>query len=219
MTRSSKREVRAARPAMHVPLAADADPVYLNGPWGRVPPYRPLGDRERAALESMYARVEDALAPAADACRACGRCCHFQPGGIVLFASAVELKYLWAEAGPAKACLSSPSPSTGEGGSEGEGSPRGPRPLTLTLSRKGRGTSSTAAPWRCPHQRENVCGARGARLLGCRTYFCHGPARKQGERLYAEALPELQRIAAAAGDAWWYGPARVGLEAWASENR
>jgi hypothetical protein len=49
------------------------------------------------------------------------------------------------------------------------------------------------------------------RPLGCRTYFCQAEARAGGERIYAEALPEIQRIAEGRGP-WWYGPARLYLE-------
>jgi Fe-S-cluster containining protein len=47
-----------------------------------------------AAVADLYVRLDVALAPAAASCEACGRCCRFEPGGIVLFASALEVAYL-----------------------------------------------------------------------------------------------------------------------------
>ena len=73
------------------------------------------------------------------------------------------------------------------------------------------GTRRIGGPWRCPYQQGNRCGARRVRPLGCRTYFCQAEARAGGERIYAEALREIQRIAEGRGP-WWYGPARLYLE-------
>ena len=147
----------------------------MEGPWNSPPVYEPPSAEACAAVAEVYHRVDAVLAPVASACRACGKCCRFEPGGIVLFASAVELAYLVAETPAARA------PTAGDS-------------------------------WRCPYQRENLCTARGARLLGCRTYFCDAKAREVGEDVYADALREIRRIAAGQGP-WWYGPARVYLEA------
>ncbi len=66
-------------------------------PWGPPPAYRRLTPAEAAALAAVYAEVDAALAGASRACRACGRCCRFEPGGIILFATALELAYLVGE--------------------------------------------------------------------------------------------------------------------------
>ena len=79
----------------------------VNAPWGPPPPYRPPSAAERAAIAQVYAEVDAALASASFACRACGKCCRFQPGGIVLFASALELAYLVSESGWSSAPSSS----------------------------------------------------------------------------------------------------------------
>jgi Fe-S-cluster containining protein len=152
----------------------------MEGPWGSPPAYEPPSAETRVALAEVYRRVDAALAPVAAAtCRACGKCCRFEPGGIILFASVLELAYLLAETPVVRA------------------------PGVISGSRDS---------WRCPYQRENLCTARGARLLGCRTYFCDAEAREAGEGAYAEALREIQRIAEGQGP-WWYGPARAYLEA------
>jgi Fe-S-cluster containining protein len=162
------------------------------GPWGAPPPYRPLSPAVRAALQAVYARVYSALGtqhglpcwvPVAAACRACGECCRFKPGGIILFASAVELAYLVAEAGARRLT-----------------------PAARTLA-----PSASDALWQCPYQQGDLCAARGARPLGCRTYFCDAAARGMGEGVYAEALRDLQQTAAHR-EAWWYGPARAWFE-------
>ena len=157
----------------------------MQGPWGLPPTYEPPSAKTRTALAEVYRRVDEALASVASACQVCGKCCRFEPGGIILFASALELAYLVAE---------TPAVHDPE--------------LTLgARTQRGRAGES----WRCPYQRENLCLARGARLLGCRTYFCDAAARKVGEGVYADALREIQRIAAGQGP-WWYGPARVYFE-------
>jgi hypothetical protein len=67
-------------------------------PWGPPPAYRPLSSSEQGAMAAVYAQVDADLAPIAGACRACGQCCRFTPGGIVLFATALEMAYLVGEA-------------------------------------------------------------------------------------------------------------------------
>jgi hypothetical protein len=64
------------------------------------------------------------------------------------------------------------------------------------------------APWRCPHQDGSACTARAARPLGCRTYFCEPEARREGERVHADALKVIRDLSGDHGYPWWYGPAR-----------
>jgi len=178
----------------------------MQGPWGPPPAYEPPSAEVRAALAEVYARADAALAPAASACRACGKCCCFEPGGIVLFASAVELAYLVAETPAVRA----PSVSSGSRSLAGECIAPPVHAPELTLgARMLRGRAGDS--WRCPYQQGDLCAARGARLLGCRTYFCDAGARELGEGVYADALREIQRIAAGQGP-WWYGPARAYFE-------
>jgi len=171
----------------------------MEGPWGSPPAHEPPSAETRARLAEVYRRVDAALAPVAAAtCRACGKCCRFEPGGIILFASALELAYLVTEMG------GMPRPSLpGHASAEPKTCPR--------QQRREHATHHASVSWRCPYQRENLCTARGARLLGCRTYFCDAEAREAGEGAYAEALREIQRIAAGQGP-WWYGPARLYFE-------
>jgi len=150
------------------------------GPWGRPPDFAPLPSAARSALADVYARVEAALASAGAACRACGECCRFRPGDVVLFASALEMAYLVGEAGP-------PPPDR----RPEAGPPDG--------------------PWRCPYQAGDLCAARAARPLGCRTHFCETEARAEGERVHAAAWPEVRGLAEGARGRWWYGPARAYL--------
>lgn len=77
-------------------------------PWGRPPPHVPASVAERAALEAVYARVDESLRAVSGRCRVCGRCCRFEPGGVVLFASALELACLVSMAGPPAAALTDP---------------------------------------------------------------------------------------------------------------
>ena len=68
-------------------------------------------------------------------------------------------------------------------------------------------------PWRCPYQAGDLCAAREARTLGCRTYFCRADARQEGERAYADAIRRIREVSDAAWHPWWYGPARLFFEA------
>ena len=63
-------------------------------PWGAPPPYRAPAPEVLSALDQLYAQVDAALPEAVSTCRACGECCRFKEGGIVLFASALELACL-----------------------------------------------------------------------------------------------------------------------------
>jgi Fe-S-cluster containining protein len=64
------------------------------GFWGPPPAFRPLSADEQSAMARIYADVESSLAEVHRRCIACGECCHFQPGGIVLFATALEVSFL-----------------------------------------------------------------------------------------------------------------------------
>ncbi len=68
-------------------------------PWGPPPALRPIPPALVSAVAETYAHVDAALAPLANSCRACGTCCRFERGGPVLFASALELAYLFERAG------------------------------------------------------------------------------------------------------------------------
>jgi len=173
---TAKREHTCAQPHDSVELGRAASP------WGPPPPHQPLSADQRASIADLYARVDALLADAARTCRACGKCCRFTPGGIVLFASEIELAYLAAEAGP-------PQAESREGAGAARASPH---------------CLSDAAAWTCPYQRGDLCTARAGRLLGCRTYFCDAAARAAGETVHEDALGEIKRIAA--GRTWWYGP-------------
>jgi len=163
--------------------------TFAEGVWGPPPPYRPPTPDTQAALTDACARLDAALASAAHTsrmahtCRACGRCCRFTEGGIVLFASALEMAGLVAAAGP-------------------------PRADTFISG----GPVNSA--WRCPYQEGDLCTARAARPLGCRTHFCDPDAGQEGRALHADALDEIRRIARRHDYPWWYGPARVCLAAW-----
>ena len=195
----------------------------MHGPWSSPPVYQPPSGEALVAVAEVYRGVDAAVAPVASACRACGKCCHFEPGGIILFASAVELAYLVAET-PAPSGTAhlessrggSPDPpcekrGCGLGHGAYAANPETRRARLCGIAGASGETAESRDSWRCPYQREKRCTARGARLLGCRTYFCDAKAREVGEGVYAEALGDIQRIAAGQG-AWWYGPARVYLE-------
>ena len=195
----------------------------MQGPWSSPPAYQSPSDETRAALAEVYRRVDAAVAPAASACRACGKCCLFEPGGIILFASVIELAYLVVETAAASATTQlkpsrggSPDPPRekrgyGLGHDACAAGPETRRAKLCCITGASGANAESRDSWRCPYQRESLCTARHARLLGCRTYFCDARAREAGEGVYAEALGEIQRIAAGQG-AWWYGPARLYLD-------
>jgi Fe-S-cluster containining protein len=180
----------------------------LSAPWGDPPPFWPPAPADRAALTDVYRRVEAALSDFSDACRRCGKCCRFEPAGIILFASALEMAHLVSEAGPPPVACHGNAPLRGHApadfGTHGHAAARGHATPLLDV------------PWRCPYQEGDLCAAREGRLLGCRTYFCDATARAVGERIHDDALREIRQIAHAAGHRWWYGPAQVCLAAWNS---
>ncbi len=170
-----------------VPTGPGAGRSGGAGPWGRPTAFQAPGGAEAAALRRIYARVDVALADQSATCQACGRCCAFRPGGLVLFASALEMAFLVAEAGPP--------------GAAGRVAP---------------GTADDAwrCPYQAPQDDTGaggLCAAREARPLGCRTYFCGPAAREAGERLHADALGQIRQVGGPG--AVWYGPARDYLAA------
>jgi Fe-S-cluster containining protein len=169
------------------PMPAGAGRSGGAGPWGRPPAFRAPSGAEAAALRGIYGRVDEALAGESATCKACGRCCALRPGGLVLFASALEMAFLVAEAGPP--------------GAAGRVVP-------------GAADDAWRCPYQAPQNDAGVgglCTARQARPLGCRTYFCDRAAREAGERLHADALGQIRQVGGPA--AGWYGPARDYLAA------
>jgi len=155
-----------------------------GGPWGVPPAFRPPSSAEVETLGHVYRGVDEALGREAAACRACGRCCAFQPGGLVLFASALEMAHLVAATD---------------------------RPPEGRRVAQGPADGAWRCPYQTPPGEGvdgGLCTAREARPLGCRTYFCEPGAREAGERVHAAALEAIRRIGGAEG---WYGPARVYL--------
>jgi len=181
-------------------------PLRVEGPWGEPPPFWPPTPVQRAALSDVYRRADAALADMTGACRACGKCCRFEAGGVILFASALEMAHLVSEAGPPRAERLGRAPLRGhapaDSGTHGHATARGHATPLLDVA------------WRCPYQEGDLCGAREGRVLGCRTYFCDATARAMGERVYADALREIRGISETGGGRWWYGPARLCLAAW-----
>ncbi len=82
------------------PRGAEKSPPAGMPPWGPPPVFARPSAEAVVAVKDVYGEMETALGPAADACRACGRCCRFREGAIVLFASSLEMAVLMAEAGP-----------------------------------------------------------------------------------------------------------------------
>lgn len=158
----------------------------VNALWGAPPPHRPPSAEERAALAEIYRDVDAALAPLGDACRACGKCCRFERGGIVLFASALELAYLVAEAGrsPAAARVAGGAPEAA---------------WRCPYQEKDPCTARSARLLGC---RTYFCDAP-AQARGEEVY------REAHERI--RQVSDRPSAAAGASGRWWYGPARAYL--------
>jgi hypothetical protein len=168
--------------------------VTRPAPWGPPPAGRPLSPEEQAALAAVYAEADAALADVVGACRACGRCCRFRPGGIVLFATALEMAYLAGEAG------SLPDFPGHAATGRDQATPWGDE------------------AWTCPYQQGALCLARERRTLGCRTHFCEARAGAAGEAVHARAIGRLRCLAEEAG-LGWYGPVAACLASWAAARR
>ena len=165
----------------------------VNDIWGRPPAYHSPSAEERAALAEIYRDVDAALAPLSDACRACGKCCRFEPGGIVLFASALELAYLVAEAGR------SPVAARVAGGA----------PDAAWRCPYQAGSLCTARSARLLGCRTYFCDAP-ARARGEEVY------REAHERI--RQVSDRPSAAAGASGRWWYGPARAYLATLARDS-
>jgi hypothetical protein len=59
----------------------------------------------------------------------------------------------------------------------------------------------------CPAWQRGLCGARPARLLGCRLYYCDGAAAARAAPLARACRRRLTELSAHHGVPWWYGPA------------
>jgi Fe-S-cluster containining protein len=163
--------------------------VPADGLWGPPPEFEPPAAAEESALCGIYERADAALGGAATSCRACGQCCSFKKGGLVLFASGLEMALLAAKAG---------RPAPGRRVVPGRADDPWQCPYQASETTPGQGA---------------LCGAHPWRPLGCRTYFCRPEAREAGERIYAVAYREIVGISPRSGvrRAWWYGPARAYL--------
>ena len=59
----------------------------------------------------------------------------------------------------------------------------------------------------CPLLEDGRCGAREARMLGCRTYFCQEGWEPFGSEVYERAYAQIKSIAADLDLDWSYRPA------------
>jgi len=164
-------------------------PVSAGSLWGPPPEFEPPTAAEESELCGIYERADAALREAATSCRACGQCCSFKKGGLVLFASGLEMAYLVAKSG---------------------------RPAADRRVAPGRADDPWQCPYQAPATNPGegaLCSVHPWRPLGCRTYFCDPESRAAGERAYAAACREIVAISERAGArrARWYGPARAYL--------
>jgi Fe-S-cluster containining protein len=202
-----------------LPLAAlPADPVPgrpgepKETLWGGPPAYRPLLPGDREALVKLYAEIDATLAGQAGACKGCGGCCRFEPNGIILFATTLELAWLVGETS------ANPRPMGGMPAGSVPQACDAPKDFDMPTPERRHATHAGEGSWQCPYQEGNRCTARTVRPLGCRTYYCDPDARGEGEAVCRWAISRLRQIAADA-DMAWYGPARECLASWAAAAR
>ncbi|MFN0012233.1 MAG: hypothetical protein ACKVS8_11390 [Phycisphaerales bacterium] len=106
-------------------------------------------------LQTLFARVNAAIATRGPACWASGRCCNFEAFGHRLYVTGLEAAYTVASLKP------------------GEHPPLSRESLADALSRGG-----------CPFQIANLCGVHTIKPLACRVFFCDRSAQAwQGELL------------------------------------
>jgi uncharacterized protein len=120
-----------------------------------------------AAVEQLYAIVDQHLAGAESDCEACGQCCQFEKFNHRLFVTSLEMLYLIQ-------------------GVEKLG-------LEVKESLKCVGQSSTLQ-FRCPFQKGNQCVARAFRPTGCRIFFCRGLDKNYQHELAEETLRQLRQF-------------------------
>ena len=111
------------------------------------PPRPPDWEAAFAALERVYADLDEELPAWEFTCSASGNCCDFDAWGHRLYATTLEAEYFF------------------------RGAPQ---------------ERANDNPRHCPAWgRDRLCKARGARMLGCRTYFCPPYPRGVPEDLHA----------------------------------
>lgn len=132
----------------------------------------------RGQLESVYARIGEAIAERGPVCWASGRCCQFEKTGHRLYVTGLEAAY----------CV--------------RGLHRGDAQVDVpTMAMIDEATRAGG----CPLQVGNLCGAHGVKPLGCRVYFCDRSAQAWQQDLSERELALVRAIHDAAGLEYRYG--------------
>lgn len=130
------------------------------------------------ALEAIYADIGAEVSRRGPACWASGMCCRFEQAGHRLYVTGLEAAYTVAR-------LGAPAP----------GAPAGGLPLfearpTLTAAT----LADAVARGTCPFLVGRLCGAHGAKPLGCRVYFCDRSAQDWQRELSERMLARVRAL-------------------------
>jgi Fe-S-cluster containining protein len=142
-------------------------------------------DCDRAVGE-LYDRVDAAVAERGPACRASGRCCHFDTWGHRLYVTGLEIAWLLNRL---------------------DAEPR----RTLVESR-----AEIADFDGCLFQVDRLCRVHRIRPLGCRLFFCDRDSSDWQHAAYERFLHDLQRLHERLGLPYRYLEWRAGLREAAS---
>ncbi len=125
-----------------------------------------------AAVEAVYADLQDEVDARRPRCDASGRCCHFEQYGHRLYVTTVELATFVRRLPDVE-----PSPSRPAAG---------PRSLLLATE-----------PWSgagCPFQTARLCTVHAARPFGCRIFFCDPESAEWQAAAYERLHGRLKEI-------------------------
>ena len=147
----------------------------------------------RAAVESLYARLQVEIDERKPKCDASGRCCRFEEYGHRLFVTTIELA-TFADCLQEAEAPARPS-SVGSGKRLGGG-------LALPIATVG-----------CQYQVDGLCSVHPIRPFGCRIFFCDPTAQAWQNERYETFHAELRRLHETLGIPYFYVEWREALRA------
>ena len=131
-----------------------------------------------AALRSLYAEIDAAVAERGPTCWVSGKCCKFDDFGHRLYVTGLEIAWFLGQVEGRK--------STVEGRDDGDETSGGGGGIRLP--------QLAEHPGACPYQVGGLCSTHQVRPLGCRVFFCQQGTEDWQHDLYERFLSQLQKL-------------------------
>ncbi|MBX3356057.1 MAG: hypothetical protein KF724_10230 [Phycisphaeraceae bacterium] len=152
-----------------------------------------------AEIVAIYAEAEREIEERRPICLASGHCCHFDRYGHDLFVTALEVAWFMRYTGgshPAMRVAATEREDPRSSAGSGAMATRVEVNLPLLEEETGR---------RCPWLVGRLCGARHARPLGCRTFFCDHRAEAWSNPLHERLHARFRDLHDRVGVPYRYG--------------